>query len=227
MRFGIYKNKRVFIGGYKRHVIKRRVAWLLAFILSVTVFYIFFERIYPNYISRLEIYADNLAVKSVNSALSQILKEGYQDISFVEVFKNDSGMVTSLETNTMAMNRFKSDFLDVLQKKIGKLPEDSVSIPLGSLLRYEIFSGLGPKIKIKIVPNGFAKADFFEEFTDCGINQVKHKVFLNVSFSVNITSATMKKTRQVETNVPVSETIITGEVPYYYGNGSNIALKAD
>ena len=115
------------------------------------------------------------------------------------------------------MNAFKAELTKKLQDNINNLPDGYIMIPLGSLSNKEIFSGLGPKIKIKIIPNGIVKTDFSEEFVSCGINQVKHRISLDVSVKISVISATMYKTQEVNTSVPVSETIISGVVPNYYG----------
>lgn len=223
MRLGLYKRMPVFISAGKKNYIKRKLFICIFIIISLLFAYLFFERVYPNYISRVEMYASNLATSTINSTLSQIIKKDYEDKDFVKIKTNNSGAVTSVEANTIQMNAFKTDLIDELQKNINNLPDGYITIPIGSLLKKEIFSGLGPRMKIKTVPNGMVKADFSEEFISCGINQVKHKIFLEVSVKISVISAAMHKSQMVKTSVPISETVISGVVPNYYGGYMSIA----
>lgn len=222
MRMKLYRHTPVFMNRYKKRGLINKFMFCFVCFILLTFIYLFFERIYPNYISRVEIYANNLATSTINKTLSEVLQTKYSE--FVNISADKNGTVTSVEANTLSMNTFKADFIDTLQKRINELPDGSISIPLGSLSNKEIFSGFGPKIKIKTVPNGIVRADFSEEFVSCGINQVKHKIFLDVSVTITLASAAMYKTQTVHTAVPISETIIGGTVPNYYGG--NLGLTA-
>lgn len=222
MRMGLYKKRIVGIFGLKKII-------LLIF-LSVTMFFLwlFCERIYPNYISRIEIYAENLAVSAINSTLAETLQNFETDKYFSNVGLDNDGTISSIEENTGRINLFKAEYVKLLQEKINNLPKGYITIPLGSLFEKEFLSGFGPEIKIKTAPYGVVRADFEEEFTACGINQVKHKIFLNVNVKITMVSATMRKSKNVNETVPISETVISGTVPKYYGSGTGIAaIKND
>lgn len=223
MRLGLYKRSPAFMSGYRTRRIKFKMIFYLFILLLLVLSYLFFERVYPNFMSRVEVYANNLATVTINNTLSEVLKSGFNETKFVDVVSGTDGRVTSVKADTMAMNTFKAELADKLLEKVNTLPDGYVTLPLGSLSKKEIFSGIGPRIRIKIVPNGMAKVDFSEEFISCGINQVKHKIVLDVSLTVTLISATMRKAQTVHTTVPVSETIISGVVPNYYGGNMNFA----
>ncbi len=204
---------------YKRRVFQkkgcRRMCLLVIFAALVVALYLFFERIYPNYMARLDIFAENLAVRMINATLPEAIRAS--DGKFSDITFGENGTVSSIEENTNQMNLFKSEYVRLLQDKINNMPAGYVSIPLGSLLSKEIFSGMGPEIKIKTVPYAVVRADFKESFVSCGINQVKHKIYLEAEVKITMVSATMRKTKTVKECVPVSETVIGGTVPRYYG----------
>ena len=81
---------------------------------------------------------------------------------------------------------------------------------------------MGYRIPISISTDGFAKIDFDDEFTSCGINQVKHKIYMTISVRISVISAVFTKTETVTSGVPVAETIISGTVPNYYGDNMSI-----
>ncbi len=218
MRLGLYKKGCFFARERRFKKTKKCIVgiFILSFVLLVS--YTFFERIYPNYITRAESHANNLSIRMINKSAKEILEEkNYNEFSIIE--KDAEGKVVSIEARTVEMNKFKADVISKLQENIKSSSEGYIYIPLGSLLKKEMFAGMGPKIKIKVLPTSIVEADFSDEFVSCGINQTKHKISLNVSLTMTLVSATMKKHVTTTQTLPISETIISATVPYYYGNG--------
>ena len=90
---------------------------------------------------------------------------------------------------------------------------DRHALPLGAALGLTLFAGSGPRIPISIVPVGTVQTDFETEFEACGINQTRHKVYLQLSASIRIVIPTGAKTTNVSANMLVAESIIIGKVP--------------
>ena len=86
-------------------------------------------------------------------------------------------------------------------------------VPLGAALGLTLLAGSGPRIPISIVPVGSVQTDFETEFEACGINQTRHKVYLQLSASIRIVIPTGAKTTNVTANMLVAESIIVGKVP--------------
>ena len=93
-----------------------------------------------------------------------------------------------------------------------------IHIPVGSLTKYPVLQGTGYRIPIKVSLDGVTKTDFQEEFVQSGINQVKNRIYIIVSAKISIISSIMTVSEIVSTEIPVSETIIIGDVPNYYGD---------
>lgn len=204
---------------YKKRT-KKRIVLSVMLVFAMLSVYLFFERVYPNYISRVDIYMENEGTKLINSAL---LDANTGKRNFEKISVDNSGHVTAIEADTYQMNLFKAEFTQKLYEKVQDTEPGFVVMPLGSLLREEMFSGIGPKIRIKTEINGVVKSNFKENFVSCGINQVKHKIYLEISVSFYAVSAFMHRSKTVSAEIPVSETVIAGTVPYYYGNGAVIA----
>ena len=63
------------------------------------------------------------------------------------------------------------------------------------------------------MPIGSVSTDFETEFEACGINQTRHKVYLQGSANIRIVIPTGAKTTNVTANMLVAESIIVGGVP--------------
>ena len=100
---------------------------------------------------------------------------------------------------------------------------DTVYVPLGSCSNLYFLAGLGPNVPIRIYPVSIVNADFKESFDSVGINQVKHKLYLDVSMKMSFVGMMFAQSDTVETSVLLNETIIVGDTPTYYGNGGMTA----
>ena len=52
-----------------------------------------------------------------------------------------------------------------------------------------------------------------EAFEEAGINQTRHRIFLEIAASIQIVQPLLSSTITVKTDVPLAETIIIGNVP--------------
>lgn len=182
-----------------------------------------FSRLYPNYIAAVDIHLENVANTAVNASLSELTKNG-EETSFETVLRDNDGKIISIGANTYRMNLLRAEYTKLLSEKIHSI--SYIEIPLGSLLKKEFFSGYGPRLKIKTISNGVIKTDFSEEVVSCGINRVNHKIFLEVSVSFYAVSATMHRGKTITAQIPIIDTVISGDVPNYYG-GFSAAIKAE
>lgn len=97
-----------------------------------------------------------------------------------------------------------------------RLDKAEVTIPFGALLGSQLFSGMGPMIRVQLVPMGYALVDFESSFFDAGINQTKHQIDIVVNASFGMILATGNNNIEVKTSIPVAQTIIVGDVPNSY-----------
>ena len=137
--------------------------------------------------------------------------------------ENSSENIKAIETDTAKINRLKSAIIQSMQKNIDSHKSDTVYVPLGSCSNLYFLVGLGPKVPIRIYPVSIVNADFKESFDSVGINQVKHKLYLDVSMKMSFVGMMFAQSDTVETSVLLNETIIVGDTPTYYGNGGMTA----
>ena len=211
-----------------------RIIWLISrctsllirifFTLFFLIFLIWliFTKLQPSFIEYAKVYSNNIANEVVNSAVDDVfVKEEYQ--SLAKIMENSSENIKAIETDTAKINRLKSAIIQSMQKNIDSHKSDTVYVPLGSCSNLYFLAGLGPKVPIRIYPVSIVNADFKESFDSVGINQVKHKLYLDVSMKMSFVGMMFAQSDTVETSVLLNETIIVGDTPTYYGNGGMTA----
>lgn len=188
----------------------------------IFIIWLVFTKLQPSFIEYAKVYSNNIANEVVNSAVDDVfVKEEYQ--SLAKIMENSSENIKAIETDTAKINRLKSAIIQSMQKNIDSHKSDTVYVPLGSCSNLYFLAGLGPKVPIRIYPVSIVNADFKESFDSVGINQVKHKLYLDVSMKMSFVGMMFAQSDTVETSVLLNETIIVGDTPTYYGNGGMTA----
>ena len=188
----------------------------------IFIIWLVFTKLQPSFIEYAKVYSNNIANEVVNSAVDDVfVKEEYQ--SLAQIMENSSENIKAIETDTAKINRLKSAIIQSMQKNIDLHKSDTVYVPLGSCSNLYFLAGLGPKVPIRIYPVSIVNADFKESFDSVGINQVKHKLYLDVSMKMSFVGMMFAQSDTVETSVLLNETIIVGDTPTYYGNGGMTA----
>ena len=130
--------------------------------------------------------------------------------------KNEEGNINAVLSNTVAVNRMKSNITSRVSQEIGQLDRWSLSVPLGALTGSSFMSGVGPSIPITVAPNGRVFAELKSEFESAAINQTIHRLVLETKLDIGLLLPAATTSTTVGTQVPIAETIIVGNVPSSY-----------
>lgn len=191
-------------------------------------FIVFITVVRPIFIQRLQYYGEKTATEVVNNAISDVFSAEGNDFSeLISLDKNSDGTVSALKTDTIEMNRLRADITNALEDELTKIDTGYVNIPMGSIMGNELFAGMGPDVKIKIRPVGLISVDFYDDFESCGINQSRHTIYMQASVDVSVITQQVKTTSKISAKIPVSETVIIGNVPKYYGTNSSLKTTLD
>lgn len=139
---------------------------------------------------------------------------GYDD--FVTIERDSEGSIRALTTNMAAMNLLRAQLENQVFTALGEVDVSTISIPLGSLLGFELLWGRGPDITARSISVGVLNSEFVSEFTSAGINQTSHRIYLDIQVPITIMLAGGTVETQVSTHLCVAETIIVGTVPSAY-----------
>lgn len=205
--------------------ISKKIRFLCIYMAFILVFLNIFLFILGIFKPVFEEKASHAAKIRATDIINKATESVFFDISSPELViinKDEQGCITSVNANTIEINRLKTKLSKSIQDFAEASKNSKVHIPIGSLTNFSVLQGMGYRIPVSISTDGFAKIDFDGEFVSCGINQVKHKIFMTVSVKVSVISAVFTKTETVTCEVPVAETIISGTVPNYYGDNMSI-----
>ncbi|HOM01475.1 MAG TPA: sporulation protein YunB [Acetivibrio sp.] len=156
----------------------------------------------------------------INNAVSRAVNENfYDDINYDEIViinRDQDDRINSIQTDIVKLNRIYAGLSLDIQERLLELKDERISIPLGAVFGDSLLATGGPKINVKVIPAGSVETDFKSEFISAGINQTRHRIYLEVKTSVGIAVPFTAKKTEITTRIPVAETVIIGDVPEFY-----------
>ena len=199
----------------------------LLFVVLVVLFGIFLQKINACLLPAIETMAGSSAVNRMTRSISEAItacvrEEGWSYGDFVKTEVNESGQITALTSDLASAAMLKTRAAVYLTEELNALREESFGVPLGTLTGWVIFSGKGPTIRVELLSVGDVELEVRHSFDDAGINQTRHRIFLDVSARIHLMIPGEVLTETAVTSVCVAETVIIGEVPETYlqfGNG--------
>jgi sporulation protein YunB len=161
--------------------------------------------------------AQYIANRMVSDTVLQCLKSDgtkYEDILILE--KDVNGNIKAETANIVAMNNLKSQIHSELNLKLDDIKNEDISIPVGTLVGYDVLANVGPKIPVHLAFNGNVLIDYVDSFSAVGINQTKHSVSLVAKVEVLVMLGARNVVCNIDSSIPIAETIIVGDVPNSY-----------
>ncbi|MBR6641223.1 MAG: sporulation protein YunB [Clostridia bacterium] len=200
--------------------------FLIALTLALIIGIVMLKRITPSIKVACESKAKSVALGVTNETVKEILKEAEHE-SLVKITYNTEGKIVGINADVVEMNRLSSEIAYRIQEKLSNLDDVTVKIPLAKLIGLNIFSGYGPKLKLKLVPYGNTLAEFNTEFASEGINQTRHTIYIDIASTVNVIIPLNIGAVTSITRVTVAETVIVGDIPETYYNIEGIKDAAE
>lgn len=201
---------------------------LISTILIIVLLFMYFIKVVnPLIINSSEVKVKSLTLKAVNNAVAEVVAESVLYNDLVNVVTDENGKIVMLNANSILINKLSKELAKSAQNKLKEVGGEGMTIPLGNFTGIPLFIGLGPEVKIRLIPIGAIHCNFESKFQTSGINQTHHRIYVNIEASVNmvlpVKSVSVKSTSQVL----ISESIIVGEVPQTYLYSNNLQDMLD
>lgn len=190
------------------------VIMLVGFLIFATVLYIRTENAVNEYSGTV---LKTTVHSRVNKCISEYISANTDSFKKICSYNyTNSGTLSHITINSAEMNTLRVEIEKAIVTEIEKLNYESFEMPVGNIIGIKIFSGCGPKIKIKIVPLGTAECDTINDFSSVGVNQTLHRVGLRFTISFCGAPPFNGTAYKSEFYIAVCENLIAGEVPLVY-----------
>ena len=216
----IYSRKRINIpkikGFYTKNNNKNKKILTVCVILCISVltFYSILKSIDPIF--------DGLCIQK---AKSSVALDNIDNKDIVSVVKDEANNTNILKTDVVVINKIASDVALEIEKELQNLKNEEIRIPIGALTGNKYLAGMGPGVKIKIIPTGNITTELKTEFQAQGINQTMYRIYLELKCDTNILTPYKTIHEEISNQVLLVETLIVGDVPQTYYNLEGLEKK--
>lgn len=199
----------------KKTSTNKRILVFLSIIISLLILFIYMlDKII---LSTLMVVADGemrtSAIEVIDRNILDLYDKEFNYDDIMKIEKDGQGNITMIRADTIKLNSLAAKVSLESQNKLREMGAVGIKIPIGYISKNVILSNLGPSVKVRMLPIGSVKTNYISEFESAGINQTRHKIYLEVETSIKVIIATKSDEVQIKNTIPVAETIIVGKVP--------------
>lgn len=200
-----------------RKRVKKLCKALSVVLMLAIAFFSYIEfKIQPSIMDLTEIKAQTLATEAINKAVDKVIEEmSFTYDELAEINYTDSNTISSISTNTVNVNKLKSGVSLEVQNQLDELQHKEFNYYLGDISGFELLNGMGPALTVQLYFSSSVETDIVNTLETAGINQTQSTLQIHVTAEVFLTSDEEYPNVVIETNVPVAQTLIVGELPNY------------
>lgn len=186
------------------------IALFIVFNLLLTLFD---KKVMPSVLNISETMMRAESIKTINTVSVEVFDEEASKKDIVKIERDENNKINSISADTILLNKLSSEIAIRCNERLEELGAKGIEVPLGWMTDKSVYYNLGPKITIEMEPLGNIESSYESVFESAGINQTRHKIYLNVKAKIKIIIPMYTKEFDVDTQIPLSETIIVGEIP--------------
>lgn len=198
----------------KRHRIILLPAVVIVLVATVGIF-IFLEHKIKSVRDELSILeANTIASSALTAGLETALEKYRINYDDIVSFEYDSdGDIKSLSTDIFILNTLGNEIGTNTDSRINGMGVYCIRVPLTSLLGIQLLSGIGPQIPFYVTMRGITSTSFENDFSDEGINQTRHQIYMNVKIRTYIIFSGEVTVVEYESKICIAESVIVGVTP--------------
>lgn len=194
---------------------KKMVVALCFTAAVIIITFVYIEKRVEKYSAEMSTYYCQRQIsEAISKAVSSVLEStgaDYSDLS-TDIY-DESGRFVSSEICTKNVNILQSMIVSEINENIGKLSKNEIEISAGTLSGLYLLHGYGPDVRLRLVPVGSARTELKSGFESAGINQLCHKISIDIIAEARTIFYSGSEAVSVSMNFILGENIISGEVP--------------
>ncbi|MFL0164277.1 sporulation protein YunB [Candidatus Clostridium helianthi] len=198
----------------KTHKYISFIVLIIVIIVILNITLVFFDqRVMPSVTEIATIMAKSQTLDIINKKSVDILSKDFKYDEMVKIEKDNQGNIILIQADTGKLNYIAAELSTECNKELSDMKNNAIKVPLGWMSDKSAFYNVGPKISVEIEPIGNISTSYESKFESAGINQTRHKIYLNVTAKIRLRLPLRNQDAEVSTQVPVSDTIIVGKIP--------------
>ena len=145
----------------------KRSIFLFIFFFSLVVIFVLTIAVLARFKPVFEEKASTAAKMRATDIINRASDYVFSDISseeLVNITMKENGEISSVVADNIEINRLKTKLSLSIQELTENEKNSTIYIPVGSLTSYPVLQGIGYRIPVNIMTDGFCEIDFKSEF---------------------------------------------------------------
>ncbi len=189
------------------------VLLVLVLLLLVQGVVVIDRKIRPAILAAAVMECDGIATRAINTVILEKVAPTVSYRDLINIEKDETGKIVMAQTNIAEINRIMALTTVATGDAVTEISDSEIKIPLGAATGIYFLASYGPAIPVTLKPMGRVNTVVFDSFEDAGINQTRHKIYLQVITEVQIIVPLIADSIEVFTVMPLADSIYLGEVP--------------
>ncbi|QGP90789.1 Sporulation protein YunB [Neomoorella glycerini] len=172
---------------------------------------------------RLHLALETVAAAQARWAATEAMQQAVLDKITGQVNYNSliqpgssDGRVVFMQADALSISRLQAQAQLAIQEHLARLEGKTYYLPLGQVLGLKLLAAYGPPVPLRFIPLGTVNVNVGDTFEAAGINQTRHRIYLQVESEVQVVAPFSREQVKVASTIPVAEAIIVGPVPQTY-----------
>ncbi|MDO4581358.1 MAG: sporulation protein YunB [Bacillota bacterium] len=198
---------------------RRRTRLLLALMMLAALLLLAEWQLSPIIARQARTQAHNAALTMLSGAVETQLAQNSACADYRQIMHigyDQQGRIAMLTPDTMLLNQLIADIVLDAERRFAAAGGGRLSLPLGAALGSKLFADLGPELHVGFRTVGAPMLELRDDFVAVGINQTRHRIYLDLSAEISVTVPFERESFAVATTVLLAEGIIVGIVPDTY-----------
>lgn len=208
----IYKKNHI-----NQNKIKKTIQIFIVLCIAFLIVNITLQAIEPIIDMQCVTMAKSIATK-ISNEQTTIVMSNYKYDDLMKITKDKEGNIKLISSNTITINQIISDIPILIQRELEKVENNKFYIKLGSFTGSKLLAGRGPDVEITMSVIGNIETNLKSEFSEAGINQTLHRIYLEVKCHVAILTPFHSIDEEIVNQVLLAEGVIIGNIPNTYYN---------
>ncbi|MBQ7917146.1 MAG: hypothetical protein IJ315_10245 [Firmicutes bacterium] len=209
--------KNPYFGPKKRPILKKK--WLAVGLLLLLGWYIigFYNNLRPYILAYARMNAESLMSTIANEALRKSLAEFEKNTEeLVQYYYDDAGNIVACGVDTVGISNLSVDILSAMDDYFSQHDYLEFDVPVGAALGETVFIGWWPDIPFKVRLIGNADISYDRAFESVGINQVNHRVWLELKFTIQVSAPLVNDIMDSSRTLMLVDRTFSGDVPLIF-----------
>jgi len=162
-----------------------------------------------------ELLLENTARRWGTALLADCAEAGIEAAggTLLRVQYDPDGTLQAVSVDPFALSRLRSAVARRSEELLAEKSEAEATIPLGSIVMSEFFSGMGPEIRFGFRPEGSLQFDVQSELMEGGVNQTVYRVYIDLELAIRAVTSFSNHAVTVSHQVTAAEMMVVGELP--------------